>query len=60
MNKSNRYKTVKISQADFLTLNSLQYILIKKKKFSISKKNIIGWAIRKAWGDMLKYDESNH
>lgn len=58
MNKTNRYKTVKISNADFITLNSLQYLLIQKKKFGISKKNILGWAIRKAWDDLLKYEKN--
>jgi len=41
-------KSVKISLNDYLLLEEIRLFVCKKKRFSISKKDMLGWLIKKA------------
>ena len=51
-------RTVKISTADFEILLILKCYMFKKKKMNLTQKSILGWTLRKAYDDFLKYEES--
>jgi hypothetical protein len=59
-NTSTKYKSIKISNADYIILLSLKHYTFQKRKLNISQKNILGWALRKAYDDFLKYEESQN
>lgn len=55
----NKYKTVKISLNDYIILNNLQCLFLTKRKLSVNKKNLLGWAVKKVYKDLTEVNKTN-
>jgi hypothetical protein len=58
MTKDTKYKSIKMSNSDYLKLLNLQHYFLHKRQIVVNKKNLLGWALRKAYQDIIKYEKS--
>jgi len=49
-----RYKTIKISLSDYILLEELRIHIMRKRKTTTTKKNMLGWLIRIAHEENFK------
>ncbi|ABG60209.1 hypothetical protein CHU_2967 [Cytophaga hutchinsonii ATCC 33406] len=59
MTQDTKFKSIKMDKSDYFKLISLQHYFLHKRQIVVNKKNLLGWVLRKAYQDLLKYEEAN-